>query len=133
MWSIDEIIHIRIKVKSDHHIKFSNLSNWKQAWKNQGFNEIQPVTSVNTGAMLYQMSYEATYWERGQFIEFMYLPWRVKWCEVYMNYFKNSYIKFFLNIPKFSKQLKIFLISQQLLNTYLKKFMYPDICVKALS
>ena len=71
MWSIDEIIHIRIKVKSDHHIKFSNLSNWKQAWKNQGFNEIQPVTSVNTGAMLYQMSYEATYWERGQFIEFI--------------------------------------------------------------
>ena len=31
----------------------------------------EPVTSVNTGAMLYQLSYEATHWERGQFIEFI--------------------------------------------------------------
>ena len=31
----------------------------------------EPVTSANTGAMLYQLSYEATHWERGQFIEFM--------------------------------------------------------------
>ena len=27
-----------MKVKSDHRSKFSNLSNWKEAWKNQGFN-----------------------------------------------------------------------------------------------
>ena len=26
----------------------------------------------DTGAMLYQLSYEATHWERGQFIEFIY-------------------------------------------------------------
>ena len=25
----------------------------------------------DTGAMLYQLSYEATHWERGQFIEFI--------------------------------------------------------------
>ena len=31
----------------------------------------EPVTSANTGAMLYQLSYEATHWERGQFIEFI--------------------------------------------------------------
>ena len=31
----------------------------------------EPVTSANTGAILYQLSYEATYWERGQFIEFI--------------------------------------------------------------
>ena len=36
----------------------------------------EPVTSANTGAMLYQLSYEATHWERGQFIWFIspYLP-----------------------------------------------------------
>ena len=31
----------------------------------------EPVTSANTGAMLYQLSYEATHWERGQLIEFI--------------------------------------------------------------
>ena len=29
------------------------------------------VTSCDTSAMLYQLSYEATHWERGQFIEFI--------------------------------------------------------------
>ena len=31
----------------------------------------EPVTSTNTGVMLYQLSYEATHWERGQLIEFI--------------------------------------------------------------
>ena len=31
----------------------------------------EPVTSVNTHAMLYQLSYEATHWERDQFVEFI--------------------------------------------------------------
>ena len=48
------------------------LSNWKkQPEKNQGFNGIQTRDLRDTGAMLYQLSYEATHWERGQFIEFM--------------------------------------------------------------
>ena len=87
-----------MKVKSDHRSKFSNLSNWKEeAWneKNQGFNKeeawkkikastgFEPVTSTNTGAMLYQLSYEATHWERSQFIEFI-SSCAVKWCEIYM-------------------------------------------------
>ena len=42
----------------------------------------EPVTSANTGAMLYQLSYEATDWEWGQFIEFIFSH-AVKWCEVY--------------------------------------------------
>ena len=77
MWSIYEIIHIfelrlQIKVKNDHRSKFSNLSNWKEeAWKNQGFNGIRTRDLRDTGAMLYQLSYEATHWERGQFIEFL--------------------------------------------------------------
>ena len=63
---------------------FSNLSNWKEeAWKNQGFNEIRTRDLRDTGVMLYQLSYEATRWERGQFIEFIFSR-AVKWCEVYM-------------------------------------------------
>ena len=87
-WSIYEIIHICTavvdEVKSDHRSKFSNLSNWKEeAWKNQGFNGIRTRDLRDTGAMLYQLSYEATHWERGQFIEFIFSR-AVKWCEVYM-------------------------------------------------
>ena len=53
-----------MKVKSDHRSKFSNLSNWKEeAWKNQGFNGIRTCDLRDTGAMLYQLSYEATHWE----------------------------------------------------------------------
>ena len=37
----------------------------------QGFNEIQTRYLCDTGAMLYQLSYEATHWERGQFVEFI--------------------------------------------------------------
>ena len=61
-----------MKVKNDHRSKFSNLSNWKEeAWKNQGLNGIRTRDLRVTGALLYQLSYEATHWERGQFIEFI--------------------------------------------------------------
>ena len=54
-----------MKVKNDHRSKFSNLSNWKEeAWKIQGFNGIRTRDLRDTGAMLYQMSYEAIHWER---------------------------------------------------------------------
>ena len=63
-----------LKVENDHRSKFSNLSNWKEeAWKNQGFNGIRTCDLRDTSAMLYQLSYEATHWERGQFIEFISL------------------------------------------------------------
>ena len=39
--------------------------------KNQGFNGIRTRDLRDTGAMLYQPSYEATHWEWGQFIEFI--------------------------------------------------------------
>ena len=59
-------------MKNDHGSKFSNLSNWKEkAWKNQGFNGIRTRDVRDTGAMLYQLSYEATHWERDQFVEFI--------------------------------------------------------------
>ena len=61
-----------MKVKNDHRSKFSNLSNWKEKpEKNQGFNGIRPCDLSDTGAMFYQLSYEATHWERGQFVEFI--------------------------------------------------------------
>ena len=65
----------------DHRSKFSNLSNWKEeARKNQGFNGIRTHDLRDTDAMLYQLSYEATHWEQGQFI-----PSReVKSCEIYI-------------------------------------------------
>ena len=65
-------------MKNDHRSKFSNLSNWKEeAWKNQGFDGIRTRDLRDTGAMLYQLSYEATHWERGQFIE---LPKNTEQC-----------------------------------------------------
>ena len=61
-----------LKVKNDHRSKFFNLSNWKEeAWKNQGLNGIRTRDLRVTGALLYQLSYEATHWERGQFIKFI--------------------------------------------------------------
>ena len=55
----------------------------KKPEKNQGFNGIRTRDLRDTSAMLYQLSYEATHWERGQFIEFISSR-AVKWCEVYM-------------------------------------------------
>ena len=58
-----------MKVKNDHRSKFPNLSNWKEeAWKDQSFNGIRTNDLRDAGALLYQLSYEATHWERGQFI-----------------------------------------------------------------
>ena len=62
-----------MKVKSDHRSKFANLSNWKEGWKNQGFNGIWISDLRETGAMLYQLSYAATHWERGQFIMWVHI------------------------------------------------------------
>ena len=74
-----------MKVKSDHRSKFSNFKQLERRSlkKNQGFNGIRTHDLRDTGAMLYQLSYEATHWERGQFIEFISSR-AVKWCEVYM-------------------------------------------------
>ena len=72
-------------MKSDHRSEFSNLSNWKEeAWKKkQDFNGIQTRDLRDIGAMLYQLSYETTHWERGEVIEFTSSR-AVKWWEVYM-------------------------------------------------
>ena len=79
-----------MKMKNDHRSKFSNLSNWKEeAWKNQGFNGIRTRNLRDTGAMLYQLSYEATHWERGQFIEF--ISSRGEWNDVKFIW-NNSYM-----------------------------------------
>ena len=57
---------------NDHRSKFSNLSSRKEKpEKNQGFNGIRTRDLRDTSAMLYQLSYEATHWERGQLNEFI--------------------------------------------------------------
>ena len=50
---------------------------------NQGFNGIRTHDLRDTSAMLYQLSYEATHWEQGQFIEFISSR-AVKSFEIYM-------------------------------------------------
>ena len=55
----------------------------KKPEKNHGFNGIRTRDLRDTGAMLYQLSYEATHWKRGQFIEFISSR-AVKCCKVYM-------------------------------------------------
>ncbi len=61
-----------MKVQDDHRSKFSNLNIRKEeAWKNLGFNGIRTRNLRDTGAVLYQLSYEASHWEKGQFIEFV--------------------------------------------------------------
>ena len=42
-----------------------------KAEKTQGFNGIRTRDLCDTGAMPYQLSYEATHWERGQLIDFI--------------------------------------------------------------
>ena len=70
-----------MKVKSDHRSKFSNLSNWERRSlkKIRASNGIRTRDLRDAGAMLYQLRYEATHWERGQFIEFISSR-AVKWC-----------------------------------------------------
>ena len=65
-------------------VNISNLSNWKEeAWENQSFNEIRTRDVRDAGAMLYQLSYEATHWERGQIIEFISLVKSEKMWGIY--------------------------------------------------
>ena len=54
--SIYEIIHICTAVVDE------------MTEKNQGFNGIRTRDLRDTGALLYQLSYEATHWERGQLV-----------------------------------------------------------------
>ena len=88
-----------MKVMNDHRSKFSNLSRWKEKpEKNQGFNGIRTRDLCDTGAMLYQLSYEATHWERGQLNEF--ISSREEWNDV-KYIWKNSYLRsrvFFLGL-----------------------------------
>ena len=65
-----------MKVKNDYRSICSNFKaiGKKKPEKNQGFNGIRTRDLCDTGAMLYQLSYEATHWKQGQFIEFISSP-----------------------------------------------------------
>ena len=77
-WSLYEIIHIWTAVVDESEewssqllFQFKQLERRSLKKKNQGFNGIRTRDLRDTGAMLYQLSYEASHWERGQFIEFI--------------------------------------------------------------
>ena len=83
-----------MKVKSDHRNKFSNIRNWKEeAWKNQGFNGIPTRDLRDTGAMLYQLSYEATHWERGQLLKLENL---LRWSLFTFIYNRSTNMNYFI-------------------------------------
>ena len=61
-----------MKVKEKNMIIAVNFSiGKKQPEKNPGFKGIRTRYLRDTGAMLYQLSYEATHWEQGQLTEFI--------------------------------------------------------------
>ena len=56
-----------LKLKNDHRSKFpTQAAGKKKPEKNQGFNGIRTRYLRDTGAMLHQLSYEATHRERDQ-------------------------------------------------------------------
>ena len=83
MWSIYEIIHIWTAVVDESEgwssqlifqlkqLERRSLQKKKKKKRNQGFNGIWTRDLRDTGAMLYQLSYEATHWKRGQLVEFI--------------------------------------------------------------
>ena len=79
-WKWSMIIAVNFQFKQ---LERRSLKKKKKKKKNQGFNGIRTHDLRDTGAMLYQLSYEATHWEQGQFIEFISSR-AVKSCEIYM-------------------------------------------------
>ena len=76
MWCIYEIINIWTAVvdeseewSSQYIFQFKQLEKTEKPEKKQGFNGVRTRDLRDTGAMLYQLSYEATHWERGQLID----------------------------------------------------------------
>ena len=70
-------IYKQMKVKNDHRSKFSKRRSLK---KNQGFNGIWTRDLCVTGALLYQLSYEATHWEQGYLLRLLLsncLNWKI--------------------------------------------------------
>ena len=77
MWSLYEIIYICTAIvdeseewSSQKIFQFKQLER-RSLKTNQGFNAIRTRDVRDTGAMLYQLSYEAAHWARDQFIEFI--------------------------------------------------------------
>ena len=72
MWSLYEIVHIWTAVVDESEewssqliFQFKQLER-RTLKKNQGFNGIRTRDLRDTGAMLYQLGYEATHWPRSQ-------------------------------------------------------------------
>ena len=78
--------------------------------KIQGFNGIQTRDLSDTSAMLCQLSYEATHWERGQFVEFI---------SPSLNYFHLLYKHQWNTKWAFPRKLHIF--TRNMLSSHVKR------------
>ena len=94
-FTVYEVIHICTAVvdeseeSSSQYIFQVKQLERRSLKKIQGLNGIWTRALRDTIAMLYQLSFEATHWERGQFIEFISAR-AVKWSSVkfiWNNYF----------------------------------------------
>ena len=90
---------------NNHHSKFSNLSNWKEAWKNHGFTGIRTreyqCDVLATELWSFTLGARSIYWVH------IFL-WGVKWCEVlYGIYIHVRKISYFTSIYKYSSNMKI--------------------------
>ena len=97
----------------------------KKPEKNQGFNGILTRDLRDTGAMLYQLSYEATHWERGQLIEFIssLKPWFFQVSSFQLHKLENllMIILHFHLLPQFIYELfHIYFKTENLLDFYTK-------------
>ena len=60
-----------MKLKNDHRSKFPSETVGKKKPKKIGLQRDSNPDLRDTGAMLYQLNFETTHWERGQLIDFI--------------------------------------------------------------
>ena len=105
LWSLYEIIHICTAVvdKSEEWSSqwIFQFNNWKEeAWKNEGFNGIRTRDLRNTGAMLYQLSYEATHLLWWSVFTFIYNRFTIQiWIISYKLHIISLHEKIFASLP----------------------------------
>ena len=71
------------KAINDHRSEFPMQAIGIKKPEKKGFNGIRTLDLRNTGAMLYQLSYEATHWERGQLRVLIFLLGDKLLCDIF--------------------------------------------------
>ena len=81
----------------------------KKPEENQGFDGIQTRDLCNT---LYQLSYEATHWERGQLIEFISSREKLMSNSLGQVDFAVGLVDYVLHLP--NRQMKLFWVTSEI-------------------